>query len=138
MIFYAQGPPGPNIDLDVYHCESFLSDATFLFFGSDAKEMFQVCLPDIACQACDVAILAVNLFIAGMVFIATLVYSIGATRSSNHSHLLQALVRDGTLYFFFFFSTNLLWLLFIVFARVSLVLFVLSLLSDGRYRFSLN
>jgi hypothetical protein len=46
-------------------------------------------------------------------------FALRASRSNRPSHLLQALLRDGVLYFLYIFCANLVWLLCIKYARVS-------------------
>lgn len=93
-----KGIPLPNIDLEVY----------------------RLCYLSPVCKTCDLIVIAVSLSFDVAVFILTLIYSVRTARSSKPSHLLRALVLDGVMYFFFVFSSNLLWLLLIKYARVGL------------------
>lgn len=57
------------------------------------------------------------------VFFSMLGYTIQAMKASRRSHILRALVRDGTLYFLMVLAQEVVWILLIKYGRVSLRLF---------------
>lgn len=67
----------------------------------------------------DIAFMSITVAFDMFVFVSTLFYAFRASQSSSPRNLLQAILRDGVIYFFYIFSQNLLLILFIIYARVS-------------------
>jgi len=93
-----KGIPVPDIHMDAYH----------------------ICNLYPANQSADMAFLSLSLAYDSFVFMATLVFTFRTLRSNQPSHLLQVLLRDGVVYFFYIFCANLLWVLCIKYTRPGL------------------
>jgi hypothetical protein len=66
-----------------------------------------------------VSYIIMSLVFDGFVFAATSIYSFMASKSCRPMHLLQAVRRDGILYFLVVFSSQLAWVLCLQYGRVS-------------------
>jgi hypothetical protein len=67
----------------------------------------------------DAAYITMSLSFDSVVFALILFYTFKASQSSNPKHLLEILRRDSAFYFFVLFSSQLVWVLCIFYARVS-------------------
>ncbi|KAK1218622.1 hypothetical protein PQX77_012620 [Marasmius sp. AFHP31] len=68
------------------------------------------------------AFLCLGLIFNGMAFLAIAYFSFSMVQVQGYqiNHLLRVIQRDGVVYFFVLFSSNLLWLLLLIYARSSL------------------
>ncbi|KAJ8093237.1 hypothetical protein PM082_020723 [Marasmius tenuissimus] len=68
------------------------------------------------------AFLCISLAFDGIAFLAIAYYSFKIAREQGHqvTDLLRIILRDGVVYFFVLFSSNLVWLLILLYARSSL------------------
>lgn len=67
----------------------------------------------------ELAYLAISLTYDTVTFSITLLYTLRSTVDFRVSTVLKAILRDGTIYFLVIFSSNLVWLLSIIYFRVS-------------------
>ncbi|KAJ3899370.1 hypothetical protein F5879DRAFT_811008, partial [Lentinula edodes] len=76
------------------------------------------------------AFLCLSLAFDGLVFIAILWMTFRMMAKQNYQfvHILEVIQRDGIFYFFVLFSSNLLWLLLLLHARVCIMFIVLDII----------
>jgi hypothetical protein len=81
--------------------------------------IYPVCILYPRNNPANIAWLCLQLIVDISVFVLTLIYTYRALQSRTPSRLLQAVLRDGTLYFLYIFSSNLIWVIFVLHMRVS-------------------
>jgi len=80
-------------------------------------EAYHLCNVDPPSKIGDMAYLVLSLAFDLSIFILTLHYTLKASRASKGSHLAHAVLQDGTVYFFYIFAANIVWLICILTAR---------------------